>query len=69
MIVCWCFVFLGSNGRYLIATKVHEVGDDHRTKLTVFDMSGRILLEPHQFIDVEDIKYEGVEFLGEHENW
>jgi len=59
----------GSNGKYLIATKVHEVGDDHRTKLTIFDMEGRIMLTPEEFVEVENVKYEGVEFLGEHENW
>jgi soluble calcium-activated nucleotidase 1 len=60
----------GSNGKYLIATKVHEVGDDHRTKLTIFEgATGRIMLTPELFVEVEDIKYEGVEFLGEHENW
>jgi hypothetical protein len=27
------------------------------------------MLTPELFVEVEYIKYEGVEFLGEHENW
>lgn len=54
----------------MIALKVQELGQPQsaRTKLTVFDEHGTILTEP-PFIDVQDCKYEGIEFLIEHENW
>lgn len=59
----------GSQGQFLLALKVEERGRSYHTKLTVLDLEGNLLLDPPGFQHVADVKLEGVEFLGEHENW
>lgn len=49
-----------------VALKVREVkGEEMQTKLCVFDLHGRFLLDP-SFVDVPgvNVKFEGIEFLG-----
>eukprot|EP00930_Biecheleria_cincta_P015808 TRINITY_DN13059_c0_g1_i1.p1 TRINITY_DN13059_c0_g1~~TRINITY_DN13059_c0_g1_i1.p1 ORF type:complete len:362 (-),score=68.65 TRINITY_DN13059_c0_g1_i1:61-1146(-) len=64
----WGFAALrkvpGTNDTYA-ALKVLEVGDRTETKLAVFDLRGNMLLDP-PFQHVDSVKYEGLEFLGEH---
>lgn len=55
----------GSNN--MIATKTKEVDVYVATKVTVFDPDGNILIDP-PFVDAGNIKYEGIEFLGEFES-
>ena len=50
----------GTNDTFA-ALKVLEVGKRTATKLCVFDLSGRMLLEPI-FEDVGEMKFEGLEF-------
>lgn len=62
----WGFTALrkvpGTNDTYL-ALKVLEIGSRTETKITVFDLQGRFLLDPpFQHVDVH--KYEGVDFIG-----
>lgn len=53
----------GTNDTYT-ALKVKEVNGETKTKLTVFNLRGDILVDSI-FIDVNDeIKYEGIEFLS-----
>eukprot|EP00933_Yihiella_yeosuensis_P002923 TRINITY_DN10511_c0_g1_i1.p1 TRINITY_DN10511_c0_g1~~TRINITY_DN10511_c0_g1_i1.p1 ORF type:complete len:367 (-),score=56.04 TRINITY_DN10511_c0_g1_i1:72-1172(-) len=54
----------GTNDTYF-ALKSLEVGDKTETKAMVFDLSGQMLLDPgSEYIDA--VKYEGIEFIGEH---
>lgn len=50
----------GTNDTFA-ALKVREVGKRTATKLCVFDLSGRMLLEPI-FEDVSEMKFEGMQF-------
>ena len=53
----------GTDDVYM-ALKVLEIGTKTSTKITVFDLDGNFLLDP-PFVHVDDLKYEGVDFLGE----
>lgn len=52
----------------MIALKVKEQGEIVHTKMTVFDIQGNIVLNP-VWIDVANVKFEGVVFLGGQESW
>ncbi|CAK9029708.1 unnamed protein product [Durusdinium trenchii] len=61
----WGFAALrkvpGTNDTYA-ALKVLEVGSRTATKICVFDLQGKMLMEP-PFLHVKDQKFEGLEFL------
>jgi len=58
----------GMNDTYIalkVAEFVNSTHDVQHTVLTVFDLSGRILMEDNGgFAHVDDLKYEGIEFLN-----
>ena len=51
----------------MLATKVKEIGEVTESKVTVFDLEGNILLDP-PFVEAGDLKFEGVEFVGDYES-
>jgi len=58
----------GTNSTYAalkVAEFVNETHDIQHTTFTVFDANtGQIMLEPEPFAHVENVKYEGMEFLN-----
>lgn len=52
---------------YMLGSKVLEIGDVTKSKITIFDLEGNILIDP-PFVDAGDFKFEGVEFVGDFES-